>query len=82
MIYSQHGIPTGKQGASQNLDEFIQNPKSLNRDLNFKTISAETHMDYAIRDELKFRYNHPASNGDFCRMIHLASSLFLTRLVH
>ena len=49
-IFAWHQLTTRKQQAGETLDEFIQAPRTLAKDCNFKAVTAEVHCDESIRD--------------------------------
>ena len=49
-IFTRHQLAKRKQQTSEKLDEFVQAPRTLAKDCNFKAVTADIYCDKSIRD--------------------------------
>ena len=49
-IYARHKLATHKQSSGEDIDEFLQTLKQLGKDCKFTAVSAEVHLQEAVRD--------------------------------
>lgn len=59
-IFARHQLATRKQAGSESVDQFLQSLKSLAKDCGFKSVTADTYKQEAVRDAFITGLSSPA----------------------